>query len=113
MRIVMLVARTGWRVSEIRMLDRQPLLPLDRLTVPADDDGDGFVAKLRYQQTKIDGAHRAIPHPLSSTRPSESRALSRQMTGLLRFSTVLRNLWGSRSRPVPLTWVLGALGRQA
>jgi hypothetical protein len=21
-------------------------------------------------------------------------------------------LWGSRSRPVPLTWVLGALGRQ-
>jgi integrase len=56
MRIVMLVARTGRRVSEIRMLDRQPLLPLDRLTVPADDDGDGFVAKLRYQQTKIDGA---------------------------------------------------------
>jgi hypothetical protein len=56
MRIVMLVARTGRRVSEIRMLDRQPLLPLDRFTVPADDDGDGFVAKLRYQQTKIDGA---------------------------------------------------------
>ena len=56
MRIVMLVARTGRRVSEIRMLDRQPLLPLDRLTVPADDDGEGFVAKLRYQQTKIDGA---------------------------------------------------------
>jgi hypothetical protein len=22
-------------------------------------------------------------------------------------------VWGSRSRPVPLTWVLGALGRQA
>jgi hypothetical protein len=36
MRIVMLVARTGRRVSEIRMLDRQPLLPLDRLTAPAD-----------------------------------------------------------------------------
>jgi hypothetical protein len=56
MRIVMLVARTGRRVSEIRMLDRQPLRPLDRLTAPAEDDGDGFVAKLRYQQTKIDGA---------------------------------------------------------
>jgi integrase len=56
MRIVMLVARTGRRVSEIRMLDRQPLRPLNRLTAPVEDDGDGFVAKLRYQQTKIDGA---------------------------------------------------------
>jgi len=56
MRIVMLVARTGRRVSEIRMLDHRPLLPLDRITDPGADDGDGFVAKLRYQQTKIDGA---------------------------------------------------------
>ncbi len=56
MRIVMLVARTGRRVSEIRMLDRQPLRPVDRLTSPGEDDGDGFIAKLRYQQTKIDGA---------------------------------------------------------
>lgn len=55
MRILMLAARTGRRVSEIRMIDRQPLLPLDRITTP-DADGDGFVAKLRYQQTKIDGA---------------------------------------------------------
>ena len=56
MRIVMLVARTGRRVSEIRMLDRQPLLPLDRLTAPGQDDSDGFAARFRYQQTKINGA---------------------------------------------------------
>lgn len=58
MRIVMLVARTGRRISEIRMLDRDPLLPLDRAGTGSgdtDDDG-GFVAKLRYQQTKIDHA---------------------------------------------------------
>ena len=56
MRILMLVARTGRRISEIRMLDREPLLPLDRLcgsTGPADG---AFVAKLRYQQTKIEQA---------------------------------------------------------
>ncbi|MBF6072863.1 tyrosine-type recombinase/integrase [Nocardia farcinica] len=56
MRIVMLVARTGRRNSEIRMLDHRPLLPLDRITDPNADHSDGFVAKLRYQQTKIDGA---------------------------------------------------------
>jgi len=53
MRIMMLVARTGRRVNEICMLDPEPLLAIDRPS-PADpqDDG-GFVAKLRYQQTKI------------------------------------------------------------
>lgn len=56
MRIMMLVARTGRRVSEIRMLDRQPLLPLDRITSRHEHGDDGFVAKLRYQQTKIDDA---------------------------------------------------------
>jgi integrase len=62
MRITLLVALLGRRVSEICLLDRDPLLPL----LPAgpqpqgDPAGDGGtqapVAKLRYQQTKIDGA---------------------------------------------------------
>jgi len=58
MRIVLLVARTGRRVSEIRMLDRDPLLPLDRVGNTDDDpdDSGGFVVRLRYQQTKIDKA---------------------------------------------------------
>ncbi len=58
MRIVMLVARTGRRNSEIRMLDPEPVVPMDRPTSTNNDDKDdeGFIAKLRYQQTKIDGA---------------------------------------------------------
>jgi hypothetical protein len=49
----------------------------------------------RLERRCLGQLHRAIPHPLSSLRPSESRALSRQMTGLLRFSTVLRNHFSS------------------
>jgi integrase len=56
MRILMLLARTGRRVSEICMLDHDPLLPLNRPSANATDEPDGFVARLRYQQTKIDGA---------------------------------------------------------
>jgi hypothetical protein len=56
MRILMLLARTGRRVSEICMLDHDPLLPLTRPGAPPADDAEGFVARLRYQQTKIDGA---------------------------------------------------------
>src|SRR5207247_5611878 len=54
MRILMLLARTGRRVNEICLLDRDPLLALDR--PPNATDADGFVARLRYQQTKIHGA---------------------------------------------------------
>lgn len=56
MRILMLLARTGRRVSEICMLDHDPLLPLHQPSISSADDAEGFVARLRYQQTKIDGA---------------------------------------------------------
>ncbi|MEP6561950.1 MAG: site-specific integrase [Nakamurella sp.] len=56
MRILMLLARTGRRVSEICMLDHDPLLPLHQTGAGTAGDADGFVARLRYQQTKIDGA---------------------------------------------------------
>lgn len=52
MRILMLLARTGRRMNEILMLDREPLLPLEG-PAPPRSEPDGFVAKLRYQQTKI------------------------------------------------------------
>lgn len=55
MRIIMLAARTGRRISEILMLDRDPLLPLDQPSSSDAQDG-GFVAKLHYQQTKIEQA---------------------------------------------------------
>ena len=54
MRILMLLARTGRRVSEICLLDLAPLLPLG--PAASARDSAGFTARLRYQQTKIEGA---------------------------------------------------------
>jgi integrase len=55
MRIMMLQARLGRRISEILMLDPDPLLPL--ATGPAGSAEPGaMTARLRYQQTKIEGA---------------------------------------------------------
>jgi hypothetical protein len=57
MRILMLLARTGRRVSELLLLDFEPLLPITGLAAEAhENDPDAVVAKLRFQQTKIDGA---------------------------------------------------------
>ena len=56
--MLLLLAKTGRRVMEILQLDFDPLLPLAG-GVSADDT-DGFVAKLRYQQTKIEGAPATI-----------------------------------------------------
>jgi integrase len=60
MRITLLAALLGRRINEICMLDPDPLLPLLPLPgEPGQDrgkDGQSPVAKLRYQQTKIDGA---------------------------------------------------------
>ncbi|MGO9193249.1 MAG: tyrosine-type recombinase/integrase [Streptosporangiaceae bacterium] len=54
MRIMMLQARLGRRISELLMLDTDPLLPL--AAGPAASEPGATVARLRYQQTKIDGA---------------------------------------------------------
>jgi len=54
MRLLMLLVRTGRRVSELCLMDYDCLLPLQGL--PERPDSDALVAKLRYQQTKIDGA---------------------------------------------------------
>jgi len=55
MRILLLMMKTGRRISEITMLDRYPLVPV------ADGRGETeSVAKLRYQQTKIAGAPETI-----------------------------------------------------
>jgi integrase len=60
MRITMLVALLGRRISEICLLDRDPLLPLlpvvSRPAPSAGTDSQAPAARLRYQQTKIDGA---------------------------------------------------------
>ena len=54
MRIMMLQARLGRRINEILMLDADPLLPLARGRQAAGEPG-AMAARLRYQQTKIDG----------------------------------------------------------
>ncbi|MEA2218945.1 MAG: hypothetical protein QOJ35_1571 [Solirubrobacteraceae bacterium] len=55
MRALMLLARTGRRLSEILLLDFDPLIAIDGLP-PDAEAGEVFAAKLRYQQTKIDNA---------------------------------------------------------
>lgn len=55
---LMLLIRTGRRVNEVLMMDFDPLVPLIGTGSPqpdSDTDGD-FVARLRYQQTKIDSS---------------------------------------------------------
>ena len=54
MRLLMLQARLGRRINELCMLDHDPLTMLG--CPPGDQDLGAFVARLRYQQTKIDGA---------------------------------------------------------
>lgn len=59
---LMLQLRTGRRVSEVLLMDFDPLSPL----LPANeeakqvvDDGQGFVARMAYQQTKIESSQPA------------------------------------------------------
>ena len=59
MRALMLLARTGRRLNEILLLDFDPLIAVDGLA-PGTDPGEALVAKLRYQQTKIDDAPNTI-----------------------------------------------------
>jgi len=59
MRAWLLQAMTGWRASEILMLDFDPLTAIGSIEPDPTDDGQ-FVARLRYQQTKIDGVDPTI-----------------------------------------------------
>lgn len=60
-RIWLLQALTGRRASEILMLDHNPLQAIPGAERPTESDApDTFVAKLRYQQTKVDGVNPTI-----------------------------------------------------
>lgn len=50
----LLQAMTGRRVNEILMLDYDPVISLDGVDLES-AKGEDFVARLRYQQTKVDG----------------------------------------------------------
>lgn len=60
MRVWLIQAMTGRRVSEILMLDFNPLTMLHPPDHTADADPDAFIARLRYQQTKVDGVDPTI-----------------------------------------------------
>lgn len=59
-RVWLLQALTGRRASEILMLDHQPLQAIPGTDRPTNGDSSVFVAKLRYQQTKVDGVDPTI-----------------------------------------------------
>ncbi|HEX3959400.1 MAG TPA: hypothetical protein VHZ03_22665 [Trebonia sp.] len=52
-------ALTGRRAAEVLMMDFDPLIPVPGLDPAAVPEG-GMTARLRYQQTKIDGAPETI-----------------------------------------------------
>lgn len=54
---LMLLMRTGRRISEVLMMDFDPLDPIHRTnTAGSPGDGEAFVARMRYQQTKIESS---------------------------------------------------------
>lgn len=104
-RIWLLQALTGRRASEILMLDHDPLLPIPGAERPTDsDDPDAFVAKLRYQQTKVDGATPTIlvEQAVVNVITEQQRWLAAtypQLTPKYLFIGVKQNLAGRRPRP--------------
>lgn len=57
--VLMLLLRTGRRANEILMMDFDPLEPITRArgsSVLGESDSVGFVARMRYQQTKVDSS---------------------------------------------------------
>lgn len=61
-RIWEIQALTGRRASEILMIDRSPIQPLTIGGTPdsGEPDPDAYVARLTYQQTKVDGVEPSI-----------------------------------------------------
>lgn len=57
LRALLLLIRTGRRINEVLMLDFDPL---ETLQAPLGDADTGFVARLRYQQTKVYTANPSI-----------------------------------------------------
>ena len=120
LRALMLLIRTGRRANEILMLDFDPLLPLAR---PLGDGDHGFVAKLRYQQTKVLTNDPTIPidaEMVAVVRAQQEWARTRMAT-LGRPDATPRYLFlGTRSnlnglRPYPAATfraLLGELGRR-
>jgi integrase len=104
-RIWLLQALTGRRASEILMLDHNPLQAIPGAERPTDsDDPDAFVAKLRYQQTKVDSVVPTIlvEQAVVNVIGDQQRWLAQthpQLSPKYLFIAIKQNLAGLRPRP--------------
>lgn len=104
-RIWLLQALTGRRASEIFMLDHNPLQAIPGAERPTDsDDPDAFVAKLRYQQTKVDGVVPTIliEQAVVNVIREQQRWLAEthpRLSPKYLFIAIKQNLAGQRPRP--------------
>ncbi|GAA2410802.1 tyrosine-type recombinase/integrase [Mycolicibacterium llatzerense] len=104
-RVWLLQALTGRRASEILMLDHNPLEAIPGAERPTDsDDPDAFVAKLRYQQTKVDGVTPTIlvEQAVVNVIREQQRWLADthpQLAPKYLFIAIKQNLAGLRPRP--------------
>lgn len=98
----LLQAMTGRRKSEILLLDFNPLIPLDGIDPDTAADNDTFVARLRYQQTKIDNVdatilvERAVVHLIREQQAWVTARIGHAPKYL--FVALRENLHGDRPR---------------
>lgn len=95
---------TGRRASEILMLDHEPLTAIPGRERPATGDTDTFVARLRYQQTKVEGVDPTIlvEQAVVEVIAEQQRWLAQQYPGVSSkylFVGMLHQHQGQRARP--------------
>lgn len=100
----LLQAMTGRRASEILMLDHDPLQAIAGATAPAGADTEIFVARLRYQQTKVAGVDPTIlvEQQIVDVIREQQRWLARRYPGIkpkYLFVGMVHQHQGQRARP--------------
>ncbi|MGX9216722.1 tyrosine-type recombinase/integrase [Mycobacteroides abscessus subsp. abscessus] len=100
----LLQAMTGRRASEILMLDHDPLQAIPGAAAPAGADTGIFVARLRYQQTKVAGVDPTIlvEQQIVDVIREQQRWLSRHYPGMkpkYLFVGMVHQHQGQRARP--------------
>ncbi|PVB10799.1 tyrosine-type recombinase/integrase [Mycobacteroides abscessus] len=100
----LLQAMTGRRASEILMLDHDPLEAIPGVTPAAGADSGIFVARLRYQQTKVAGVDPTIliEQQIVDVIREQQRWLSRRHPGIKSkylFVGMVHQHQGQRARP--------------
>ncbi len=100
----LLQAMTGRRASEILMLDHDPLQAIPGAAAPAGADTGIFVARLRYQQTKVAGVDPTIlvEQQIVDVIREQQRWLARRYPGIkpkYLFVGMVHQHQGQRARP--------------